>query len=248
MDQYLIEFNQLAMSNAEIHPSEAMLNRVMIRDNIGLAVLLELKEESPSTVPQHLLVVNAHIHWDPEYCDVKLIQTIMLLNELENILKTAQSERGIGVKTQIPGVPGIPIVLCSDLNSLPDSGVVEYLLGGKISTYHKDFLDYDYNHFFRTVVRSSTATSPTGKPELRHSFLIKSAYSQEHMDYTNYTYEFKGVIDYIFYSSHFLKPLGVLGGVSTEWLKTYKLIGCPNPHFPSDHFPLLCDFEFIFLE
>ena len=127
------------MSNAEIHPSEAMLNRVMIRDNIGLAVLLELKEESPSTVPQHLLVVNAHIHWDPEYCDVKLIQTIMLLNELENILKTAQSERGIGVKTQIPGVPGIPIVLCSDLNSLPDSDVVEYLLGERYPPITKTF-------------------------------------------------------------------------------------------------------------
>jgi CCR4-NOT transcription complex subunit 6 len=31
------------------------------------------------------------------------------------------------------------------------------------------------------------------------------------MDYTNFTYDFKGVIDYIFYSADFLTPLGADG-------------------------------------
>lgn len=38
----MIEFNQLAMANAE--GSDDMLNRVMTKDNIGLAALLETKE------------------------------------------------------------------------------------------------------------------------------------------------------------------------------------------------------------
>lgn len=38
-----MEFNQLAMANSE--GSEAMLNRVMTKDNIGVAVLLELRKE-----------------------------------------------------------------------------------------------------------------------------------------------------------------------------------------------------------
>lgn len=38
----LIEFNQLAMANHD--GSEDMLNRVMTKDNIGLAALLETKE------------------------------------------------------------------------------------------------------------------------------------------------------------------------------------------------------------
>ena len=38
----MIEFNQLAMANAE--GSDEMLNRVMTKDNIGLAALLETKE------------------------------------------------------------------------------------------------------------------------------------------------------------------------------------------------------------
>ena len=37
-------------------------------------------------VKQRLLVATCHIHWDPDYCDVKLIQTMMLMNELKNIM------------------------------------------------------------------------------------------------------------------------------------------------------------------
>lgn len=37
-----VEFNQLAMANAE--GSDDMLNRVMTKDNIGLAAMLETKE------------------------------------------------------------------------------------------------------------------------------------------------------------------------------------------------------------
>ncbi len=102
MDQYLIEFNQLAMAYAE--GSDAMLNRVMLRDNIGIAALLELKDPSLRLSPMHILVSNAHIHWDPEFCDVKLIQTVMLLQELDTIVMKAQSERGIGAKTPVPGL------------------------------------------------------------------------------------------------------------------------------------------------
>lgn len=37
-----MEFNQLAMANAE--GSDDMLNRVMTKDNIGLAALLQIKD------------------------------------------------------------------------------------------------------------------------------------------------------------------------------------------------------------
>ncbi|KAI4480789.1 hypothetical protein M0804_009886 [Polistes exclamans] len=40
--EHLVEFNQLAMANAE--GSDNMLNRVMPKDNIGLAALLRMKE------------------------------------------------------------------------------------------------------------------------------------------------------------------------------------------------------------
>ena len=76
------------MANAE--GSDDMLNRVMTKDNIGLAALLETKEAAwsngirpdPSQIHQPLLVCTAHIHWDPQYCDVKLVQTMMLMHEV----------------------------------------------------------------------------------------------------------------------------------------------------------------------
>ena len=76
------------MSNAR--GSEHMLNRVMTKDNIALAALLETKpavwEQSQlptETESQHqqILVCTAHIHWDPEFCDVKLIQVCNILRE-----------------------------------------------------------------------------------------------------------------------------------------------------------------------
>ena len=37
------------------------------------------------TEPLHLFVVNSHIHWDPRFADVKVIQTQILLEEMERI-------------------------------------------------------------------------------------------------------------------------------------------------------------------
>ena len=71
---------------------------------------------------QLLLVANAHMHWDPEFSDVKLIQTMMFLSELKSIAERASSSMASDSPTSEPGV--IPIVLCADLNSLPDSGML----------------------------------------------------------------------------------------------------------------------------
>ena len=68
---------------------------------------------------QLLIVANAHMHWDPEYSDVKLIQTMMFVSEVKNILEKASSRPGS--PTADPN--SIPLVLCADLNSLPDSGI-----------------------------------------------------------------------------------------------------------------------------
>ena len=245
LDDYLIEFNQLAMAHAE--GSDAMLNRVMLKDNIGIAALLEVKDNSGMHMPsQHVLVANAHIHWDPEFADVKLIQTLMLTNELNTIIMRAQSERGIGFKTPIQGMPGVPVIMCCDLNSLPESSVVEYLRTGRIATSHADLQGHGYEGFLQRFSASVQGgiRAPSGKPELVHQFNLRRTYNGQ-MDYTNYTYDFKGVIDYIFYSADFLTPLGLLGPVSMEWIRQCKVIGCPNPHFPSDHFPLLCQFELL---
>ena len=50
---------------------------------------------------------------------MKLIQTMMFVSEVKNILEKASSRPGS--PTADPN--SIPLVLCADLNSLPDSGI-----------------------------------------------------------------------------------------------------------------------------
>lgn len=114
------------MANAD--GLDHMLNRVMPKDNIGLAALLQTTENAwdnagispdPNLTQQPLLVCTAHIHWDPEFCDVKLIQTMMLSNELRGILDDAAATLRNELKTD---ASNIQLLLCGDFNSLPDSG------------------------------------------------------------------------------------------------------------------------------
>lgn len=127
---------------------------------------------------QPLLVCTAHIHWDPEYCDVKLIQTMMLSNELRSILDEASQSFRPGHKLDTSCVQ---LLLCGDFNSLPDSGVIEFLSSGRVPSDHRDFKELGYKSCLQKI-------SGCDKPnEFTHSFKLASAYSEKIMPYTNYT-------------------------------------------------------------
>ncbi|XP_064207956.1 CCR4-NOT transcription complex subunit 6 [Anguilla rostrata] len=246
VQKHTVEFNQLAMANSE--GSEAMLNRVMTKDNIGVAVLLELRKEVmeqcvgksvPSMEKQLVLVANAHMHWDPEYSDVKLVQTMMFLSEVKNIVDKAT--RSLKLSSISGETNGIPLVLCADLNSLPDSGVVEYLSTGGVDCTHKDFKELRYIDSLTNF--NCNGKNSTSNGRITHAFKLKSAYDNGLMPYTNYTFDFKGVIDYIFYSQPLLNVLGVLGPLDPQWLHENNISGCPHPHVPSDHFSLFAQLE-----
>ncbi|CAG2114250.1 unnamed protein product, partial [Medioppia subpectinata] len=175
--EHLVEFNQLAMANAE--GSDDMLNRVMTKDNIGLAALLQTKEgafesgmlSDPSQAHHPLLVCTAHIHWDPEFCDVKLIQTIMLMHELRSIVE--DSAHSFRPGAQKADANSVPLILCGDLNSLPDSGVVDFLSSGRISSDHQDFKELGYKDCLRKLTASERSS------EYTHPFKISRAYSDD---------------------------------------------------------------------
>lgn len=72
-------------------------------------------------------------------------------------------------------------VLCGDFNSLPDSGVIEFLSTGKVSQDHQDFKAFSYKACLEKVLSCD-------KPnEFTHSFKLASAYNDEIMPFTNYT-------------------------------------------------------------
>ncbi|CAF3490840.1 unnamed protein product [Adineta steineri] len=251
---YLVEFNQLAMSAANGPACHDMMNRVMTKDNIGLVAFLETKEEIyshtfsngvlPSEHKQMLFVCTAHIHWDPEYCDVKVVQTLMLLSELKTIMEDAMQKHRPNSNNTPIDCSTVPLVLCGDFNSLPDSGVIELMRNGKISLNHADFKDLRYESYLQKISRVDV--NSTQSTDIVHHFKLQSAYettSSPIMPYTNYTYDFKGIIDYVFYSIQLMRVLGVLGPLDPEWLQQNKILGCPHPNVPSDHFSLLVEFE-----
>merc|ERR1719295_1314796 len=194
--EHLVEFNQLAMSLTQNSPTGGggslaagkensngsssngssggsaasmnvqsnrnLLNRVMPKDNIALAALLETKDAvwdtscpQPSEARQQLLVCTAHIHWDPEFCDVKLVQTMMLVDQLRRLTTNK---------------PRTQLLLCGDFDSLPDSGVIEYLENGRIDVKHKDFLNLAYKKSLCKMISHSP-----DEEMYNHQFQMRSA-------------------------------------------------------------------------
>lgn len=240
--EHLIEFTQIAIKKAQT--SESMLNRVMPKDNIALCAVLKLKESvygnsammpmSPTenVVGNPLVVCTAHVHWDPEFCDVKLIQSMMLVQELGRLLED------VGEKWRITRQQ-IPVLICGDLNSLPDSGVFEYLAKGAIAKNHPDLKGFRED---ACIQKLTTGDDPLN---YTHALRLESACDTSMLPFTNYTLDFKGMIDYIFSTPQSLYRLGVLGAFDMTWVQQNKIIGFPHPHVPSDHIPIMAQYAII---
>mmetsp|Transcript_34040 Transcript_34040/g.89356 ORF Transcript_34040/g.89356 Transcript_34040/m.89356 type:complete len:514 (+) Transcript_34040:76-1617(+) len=203
--ELLVEFERQA---AQLSAGSAdMLNRVMPKDNIAIGAVLLHK---PSKTP--IFVGNGHLHWDPTFKDVKVVQAAMLVNEIAKFVDE-------------PGKPRMPILLGGDFNSEPDSGVFKLLADGNVPLDHPDLSDRDYAKFAEQV-------------GFKHDLKLRSCYNGE-LPHTNYTADFKGIIDYIFYSVDGMAPMQVLGPIPLDLMSSFD--GCPNPHFPSDHLPLYAE-------
>ncbi|KAJ3045056.1 Glucose-repressible alcohol dehydrogenase transcriptional effector, partial [Rhizophlyctis rosea] len=99
-----------------------------------------------------------------------------------------------------------------------------FLSSGQVTHDHDDLGTYTYG--------------PYTSEGVSHKFSLKSAYSHVgELEFTNFTPTFKGVIDYVWYSTGALSVTGVLGDVDREYVG--RTVGFPNAHHPSDHIPLV---------
>lgn len=182
----------------------------------------------PGPIDEDLLVfVNTHIHWDPEFSDVKLMQVQMLMEQLEAWIDEYSNPNGT-LEEVLPS-QRIPMILGGDFNSKPDSGVYQFLVDGFLPGDHPEFLGYTYGDY-----------TDSG---LKHALNVTSANSTlaSEPPFTNYTVDFNGVLDYIWYAHHNLSVERVLNGVDERIVHSYNG-ALPNPHMPSDHIPLVADF------
>ncbi|KAI9190472.1 Glucose-repressible alcohol dehydrogenase transcriptional effector [Blastocladiella emersonii ATCC 22665] len=228
VDQQVIEFNQMALQKPDFKKTEDVYNRLMTKDNVAVLALLQNVETG-----SHILVANCHIHWDPVFCDVKLVQVAMLMEQLEAVCSKYSKELaaldsvGSNGAARSAQPPQLPVLICGDFNSLPTSGVYELLRTGRVAKDHADFKSFNYGNYT--------------KEGLSHRMSLKSSYADSKVTFTNMVPNFVGVIDYIWYTNNTLSVIGLLGGVDKNYCK--KVVGFPNAHFPSDHIPLLAEFR-----
>ena len=203
-------------------------NRVMPKDNIALLMFLENK-----VTGSRLIVANTHTFWKPDCKDVKLVQVGLLMEELTKWADIWAKSKSFPNKSRAsppdasappPAVhyasgSHIPLLICGDFNSTPDSGVYELLSTGSLARGHDDLAGRTYGNF--------TAYG------MSHPFSLKSSYSNiGELKFTNYTAGFTGVIDYIWYSMGNLTATGLMGDVDMGYVA--RVPGFPNIHFPSE--------------
>jgi len=220
-----VEFNTIARQR---HASDKRLLNRLLKDNVAQIVLFEMHAPHPAPRRQ-LLVANTHINASPEFADVKLWQSQVLLLEVERVM------------TQHAGsLAQIPLVLAGDFNSLPGSDPHSLLANGGVQPLEGD-------------PHGLLATLP-----LRHSMPLRSAmatvgahvnasaesHELQKMEppYTNFTAHFVGTLDYMWYTYDRLSVGGLLEMAEDRLVQ--ETTALPSPIFSSDHIPLLSEFYF----
>ncbi|KAF9258723.1 hypothetical protein L218DRAFT_934513 [Marasmius fiardii PR-910] len=280
VSEHLVEFSRLAMGRTDFKKTEDMFNRVLGKDTIATVCLMESRETGT-----RVLVANIHVHWDPRFRDVKLVQVALLLDELEGLAEdlarlpvrlTNEEPLEEGDSSDMkPRKPRtapptytspsqIPIIIAGDFNSVPSSGVYEFLSSGQLAKDHPDFMGHMYGRYTSEGLKHSfglrsaynvvpglyqpptppeVKLTPNGhpRPTKDTSGVGGNAGHGELLTMTNYTPSFQGVIDYIWYSVGNLGVNAVLGGVDARYLE--KVVGFPNAHFPADHICLAAEFR-----
>ncbi|XP_009077152.1 PREDICTED: protein angel homolog 1, partial [Acanthisitta chloris] len=97
---------------------------VLNRDNVGLVLLLQpvLPEGLDPKAVSPLCVANTHVLFNPRRGDIKLAQVALLLAEIDKMARTTEGSY-------------CPVILCGDLNSVPDSPLYKFIRNGELS-YH----------------------------------------------------------------------------------------------------------------
>ena len=104
---------------------------------------------------------------------------MMLMHELRTILEDSVTSFRPGATKA--DANSVPLLLCCDLNSLPNSGVIEFLSTGRIAADHPDFKELGYQDCLKRLSSSET------KNEFTHPFKIARAYGDDAIPFTNYT-------------------------------------------------------------
>lgn len=75
-----VDFSKIARDHSEFRKGEDTYNRFLNRDNIAMILVLEHIGSG-----RLMILTNTHLHWDPAYKDVKVMQTVVLWKNLPRL-------------------------------------------------------------------------------------------------------------------------------------------------------------------
>lgn len=237
VESYSIEFNELAQRQATqvlgMNPrsdeSMAYLNRLS-KDNVAQLVVLELAQPALSSRSNRdpinqVCIANTHLYSNKDFPDVKLWQSWQLLQELETFVMS----RGTN----------LPLMICGDFNSTPDTAVYDLLSRQAVHPGHPD-----------VNMNNNDDSTPSILPDamsISHSFQLGSVYNTvigEEPHATNFTACFKGVLDYMWYSAQNLRPLSA-APIPEKSVLTKHGQALPSTQYSSDHVMLISDMQIM---
>ncbi|KEG03660.1 hypothetical protein YYE_01684 [Plasmodium vinckei vinckei] len=268
---YALEFSKLIKEGSVISlPKEVQknpaLSKGLLKDNIALVLLLEYvqnnktyesdKYENGKDKKKMVIVANTHIIANPEATYVKIWQTQILVKVIEYLKMNFIQKYEI-----IPSM-----IVCGDFNSTPNSAVYQLLYKKKCCRTHNDlnsdehglleYLPMSHNLNLKSAYAISNFLSQTiNTDESINNIIINNTIDLDQFEppFTNYTSNFIGCLDYIFYNDEDLNIISTVNIPDENQLiqesQIYHLptSALPNPIRSSDHFPLVAKFEFKFL-
>ncbi|XP_047366288.1 2',5'-phosphodiesterase 12 isoform X1 [Vespa velutina] len=183
--------------------------------NTTVQVLALRARERPSDI---LVIANTHLYFHPDADHIRLLQAYYILLYIENFIEKI---------TQEHPQSNVSILLCGDFNSVPDCGIYQLMTENYIPENYKDW--------------SSNLEETVKDVSLTYNIRFASACGTP--IYTNYTPEFSGCLDYIFYQKNKFEVEQVIPMPSNEELTIH--IGLPSIVLPSDHISLCADLKWI---
>nr|XP_022905545.1 2',5'-phosphodiesterase 12-like [Onthophagus taurus] len=161
-----------------------------------------------------LVVANTHLFYHSEAGDIRLVQAVIANKCIQKFCNDVKS---------ICNGSKIAVIFCGDFNSLPESGVYNYMIND-ISKCNKELEQIGCNTNF-----------------LKKNLIYGSAY--ETPPFTNYTDNFKGCLDYIFYEKDAMELTKIVPLPTEDEMSVN--VALPNQYFPSDHVALIADFKLL---
>lgn len=223
--------------------------------------------QSRNYTNQVIIFVNTHLFYHPTAGFIRLLQVeamIQILQTLKEVIRLqgtgfnfecdAEEDYEACNNSPLPVTKDIVIttMLIGDLNSTPESAAIEYLLSGVISSTHEVWQSInnfkwgkrlgeqeendktsEINANDKIIFEESTL------PNLSHQYKFSTAAG--YPKYTNYTRDFKDLLDYIFVdeSIHIKRVFPF-----PDELVLSSELALPSKSFPSDHISVVVDLQF----